>query len=165
MFYSVDIFCLFLYYDLMIAVALWYIVGVVAVVPCVMVVGLLFKPLLRYEFVNVMLALPGIALVSITAMTIPSILLLDVVTIVRGIFGATEGYEWEGIGLFTIGAVIAGADVLFFLTGFKSGKPAKKHESLTQDAIEFIGGAADTVTDAIDSGDGDTGDGGDGGGH
>ncbi len=161
-----DNFCIYLYYNLMIAVALWYIAGAVALVPCFMVIGLLFKPLLRYEFVNVMLALPGVALVSITAMTIPCILLLDAVTIVRGIFGTTEGYEWEGIGLFTIGAVIAAVDVLFFLTSFTSGEPAKRRESLAQDAAEFIGGAADTVTDAINSGDdGGHGDAGDGGGH
>jgi len=148
------------YYEHMIAVALWYIAGMIALVPCVMLIGLLCKPLLRYDIVNLLLALPGIALAAITAMTIPSVLLLDIVTIVRGVFGTVHDYEWQGIGLFTLGAVIATANILFFLTGFKPGIRPKSHESLAQDAAEFTGGAADTVADTYDGGGGD-----DGGGH
>ncbi len=135
----------------MIAVALWYVAGTIVLVPFVMLIGLLFKPLLRYELVNVLLVLPGMALVAITAMTIPSVLLLDIITIVRGISGTTYNYEWLGIGLFTIGAIIATADVLFFMTGFRPNKRPKLHESLTRDAVEPIEGAADTA-DGSDGG-------------
>ncbi len=143
----------------MIAVALWYIAGTIVVVPAIILVGLLFRPLLKYEIIKLMLVLPGIGLASVVAMTVPCVLILDLVTIVRGIFGTTYSYEWEGTGLFTIGAVIAAANTLFFVAGFERGTPPIRHESIAHDAAEFIGDAADTVTDAFDSGDcGDSGD-------